>query len=343
MTPVVIVACVVGVLIPLVVVLALAGSLLLALVSGLTALLVVALGIVLWLDTRNERKTLARRLRRVAAPLSGEAQADGEVPVEISVFRQQRPNSWLLDRIERRFSMLEADTALPKALGLAGLVAAVVCITALFARFGLASSLLSGLISWPAAGYAVLALFNSRRRAEFLRLFPEAVDHVVRLMRAGLPSTEAISTVAEEVQPPVSKVLGSIKEGTDAGLDPETVIRGTAARVRIPEFTLFASAVCLQRTTGGAISGALGNLSATLRARRETALKAQSATAQTRLTLMIVAAIPVAVLTFQQFTNPEAVEILFATDSGTSLLRYGIGGIVLGLLVARALAARVVR
>lgn len=340
MTPVVLVACVVGVLIPLVVVLAMAGSLMLALISGLTALLVVALGVILWLDSRNERKALDRRLRRVAAPLSGEAQADGEAPVEISVFRQQRANSWLLDRIEHKFSMLEADKALPKALGLAGLV---VCIVALFTRFGLASGVALALLSWLAASYAVLALQDSRRRAEFLRLFPEAVDHVVRLMRAGLPSTEAIAAVADEVQPPVSKVLGSIKEGTDAGLDPETVIRGTAARVRISEFTLFASAVCLQRTTGGAISGALGNLSATLRARRETTLKAQSATAQTRLTLMIIAAIPVAVLAFQHLTNPEAVEILFSTDSGTSLLRYGIGGVVLGLLVARSLAARVVR
>lgn len=343
MTPVVLVACVVGVLIPLVVVLAMAGSLVLALISGLTALLVVALGVILWLDSRNERKALDRRLRRVAAPLSGEAQADGEAPVEISVFRQQRANSWLLDRIEHKFSMLEADKALPKALGLAGLAGLVVCIVALFTRFGLASGVALALLSWLAASYAVLALQDSRRRAEFLRLFPEAVDHVVRLMRAGLPSTEAIAAVADEVKPPVSKVLGSIKEGTDAGLDPETVIRGTAARVRISEFTLFASAVCLQRTTGGAISGALGNLSATLRARRETTLKAQSATAQTRLTLMILAAIPVAVLAFQQLTNPEAVEILFSTDSGSSLLRWGIGGVVLGLLAARSLAARVVR
>ncbi len=343
MTPILIIACVVGVLIPAVVALALAGSVLMSIISALAALLVESLVIMLWLDTRKERKALDRRLRRVAALLSGETPADGEATVEISVFRQRRANSWLLDRIEHKFSMLEADKAVPKALGLAGLAAVMTFIGLFFTRFGLVLSLLLALVGWLGASYSVLAIKDSRQRAEFLRIFPEAVDHVVRLMRAGLPSTEAISAVAGEARPPVSNVLGAIKEGTDAGLDPETVIRGTAARVRISEFTLFSAAVCLQRTTGGAISGALTNLSATLRARRESALKAQSATAQTRLTLIIIAILPIVVLSIQKFTNPKAVETLFYTESGAGLLRYGIGFIVVGLLIARNLAARVIR
>ena len=137
--------------------------------------------------------------------------------------------------------------------------------------------------------------------------------------------------------------MRDISEAVSAGLDPETVIRRTATRVRIPEFTLFSSAVCLQMTTGGGISGALGNLSATLRARRESGLKAKGATAQTRLTLIIISLVPIMVLCVQNFTNPQAVETLFHTESGATLLRYGIGCIVVGLLVARSLATRAVR
>ena len=96
-------------------------------------------------------------------------------------------------------------------------------------------------------------------------------------------------------------------------------------------------------TTGGGISGALGNLSATLRSRRESGLKAKGATAQTRLTLLIISLVPVVVLLTQNFTNPQAVETLFHTESGSGLLRYGVGFIVVGLLVARGLAARAMR
>ena len=343
MNAVLIAGCIVGVLLPVVVVLAASGNPLLSALSALAALLIEILVVVLWLDTRSERKALDRRLRRVAAPLSGDAPTDGEGSVEISVFRQRRAKSWLFDTIQSRFSMLEVDKALPKALGLGGLAALVICLAAAFIQYGLVSVLLLAPVSWLGASWAVLALQDAGRRTEFLRLFPEAVDHVVRLMRAGLPSAEAISVVAEEAQPPISGVLGGIAEGISAGLDPETVIRSTATYIRIPEFTLFSAAVCLQRTTGGVISGALGNLSAMLRTRRETALKARSATAQTRLTLTVVASIPVVVLALQKFSNPQAVEMLFYTESGATLLRYGTGCIIAGLLVARGLASRVAR
>ena len=154
---------------------------------------------------------------------------------------------------------------------------------------------------------------------------------------------EAIAVAAEEGRPPVDGVLQEIVGGVSAGLDPETVVRETAARVRVPEFTLFSAAICLQRMTGGGVSDALNNLSTTLRARHETTAKKRSATAQTRLTLIVLMCVPVIVLCVQNFTNPAAVQMLFSTDSGVTLLRYGVGCIFAGLLVAYSLSARVGR
>lgn len=214
---------------------------------------------------------------------------------------------------------------------------------AVFADFGRLSVLLLLPAGGLGASWAVLARQDAKQRAKFLEFFPESVDHVVRLMRSGLPSVEAISVVAEEAPPPINGVMRDISEAVSAGLDPETVIRKTAARVRIPEFTLFSAAVCLQMTTGGGISSALGNLSATLRSRYESGLKAKSATAQTRLTLIVISVVPIVVLGMQTFTNPQVIQTLFFTESGTSLLRYGIGFIVVGVLIARGLAARAMR
>ena len=334
-----VVALVAAVFAPAILALFVVGEPLLSATSALAAML---LCITLILYDHSEQKVLDRRMRRVAAPLSGEAVTDDDSNVEISVMRQRRAKSWLPDYLDQQFSMIDARQTLPKAVGLGALGALVAGLGAVFADFGWLSVLLL-----PAGGlgasWAVLARQDAKQRAKFLEFFPESVDHVVRLMRSGLPSVEAISVVAEEAPPPINGVMRDISEAVSAGLDPETVIRKTAARVRIPEFTLFSAAVCLQMTTGGGISSALGNLSATLRSRYESGLKAKSATAQTRLTLIVISVVPIVVLGMQTFTNPQVIQTLFFTESGTSLLRYGIGFIVVGVLIARGLAARAMR
>ncbi len=207
---------------------------------------------------------------------------------------------------------------------------------AVLLQFGTLLTLLTP-AAWVAGGWAFLRIADSGRRAEFVKRFPEAVDQIVRLTRAGLPAVEAISVVAQEAQEPIRRLMRQIADELSSGLDPDVVLRGAAARVRIPEFTLFSAALCLQRTTGGAISAALANLSATLRARTEVEMKAHASTAQTRITLWVLSVVPAVVLGAQSYTNPAAVQVLFETPT---LLRWGVGLIVAGLLIARLIASR---
>ena len=179
--------------------------------------------------------------------------------------------------------------------------------------------------------------------AEFVRQFPEVVDQIVRLASAGVPPLEALATVADDAPKPVAPIIGRVRDGLLAGLDTDTTLRHASERVRIAEFTLFAAVIRLQRQAGGGVSSAFRNLAETLRERRRTALKAHASTAQTRLTLIVLAAMPIVVLVAQKFTAPKSIEILFGTEQGTTLLRWGVALIVTGLLVARALAARAIR
>ncbi len=290
-----------------------------------------------------QQRELKRRMSRVAATLKGGPATNATASNEVSVFREQRSKSRLVERLGRQFPLIDARQALPKAVGLGMLGAVVTGLGAAFMGF----SPLAIVLLVPASGlgcsWGLLALQDAGQRNEFTKLFPETTDQVVRLVRAGVPSMEAISIVAQEAPPPVGGIMREVASAVAAGLDPETAIRSAAARVRISAFSLFSAAVCLQMTTGDGISGALGNLSATLRARHDISLKAKSSTAQTRLTLAIISLVPVAVLVTQNFTNPQTIETLFHTESGGSLLRYGVGLILSGLLVARALSARVGR
>ena len=192
-------------------------------------------------------------------------------------------------------------------------------------------------------GWQALRWQQARQEAAFIRQFPEVVDQMVRLAGAGVPSVEALSVVAADTQAPVRGVLREVCDALAAGLDADRALRLGTERVRMAEFTLFAAVLRLQRRAGGSVSGAFANLANTLRERNKTALKARASTAQTRFTLLILTVMPVLVLLAQRFIAPESVEVLFGTESGVTLLRVGVGLIVTGLLVARAIAARAAR
>ena len=313
-----------------------------ALAGGGLALLGTVAGLA-WL--RAEGRALRRRLGQVAATLAGPAAASEESAGVESVFRVQQKRSplaqWFRERIETRYPLLDAPSAAAKAVGAGVLGAAAFWGALLVVK---AAGEVWTIPACAAAGVAAapysLAWMQARRMTEFIRDFPEIVDQIVRLSAAGVPPLEALAAVAEDAPPTVAPALREVHDGLAAGLDSDAALSAVAKRLRIPEFTMFAAVIRLQRRAGGGVSAAFSNLAATLRERRQTALKARAATAQTRLTLLVLAGLPVVVLIGQKFTAPQSVDMLFGTEQGTSLLRWGVGLIVVGLLVARSLAAR---
>ena len=284
-------------------------------------------------------RVLLRRMRRAAAPLAGGIEGDGFS--EDSIFRATAPRSRLTRFIERRYPLLELRHALPRALGAGIAVAAIGWISIWFLNVPAGSWVLpiAGLAGAGGAWY-VLGWLQARQEAEFVRIFPEVVDQVVRLAGAGVPSIEALAVVAEDAPKPVEPILRGVCDALAAGLDPDVALRAAADHVRMAEFTMFAGVIRLQLRSGGGVSAAFANLSKTLRERHQTAQKAHASTAQSRLTLLVLSAMPVVVLLAQRFIAPSSVEALFGTDEGTTLLRVGVGLIATGLLIARALVSR---
>ena len=297
--------------------------------------------------TDRHAKALERRLKRVAAPLTGPVASDVKALDAESVFRPRERDArlaWVWRPITRLYPLVDPPRALAIAMG-AGAAFSVFAWGALWflkVPAGWWSVTLVG-VAGALGAWQALRWQQARQAAAFIRQFPEIVDQMVRLAGAGVPSVEALTVVAADAQDPVRPVLNDICDGLVAGLDPDRALRLGTERVRMAEFTLFAAVLRLQRRSGGAISGAFANLAGTLRERSKTALKAHASTAQTRLTLLVLSVMPVLVLVGQKFTAPASVEMLFSTDSGTTLLRVGTGLIVTGLLVARAIAARAAR
>ena len=309
--------------------------------------LAVAASILGWRRARRRLvgrdKVLLRRMGRVAAPLSG-ALASALGSDEGSIFRATSSRSGLSLFIERRYPLLEFRRALPRAVAAGFGAAAAGWFTIWFLKIpaGTWTLPIAGLAGAGGIWYA-LGWMQARQETEFIRIFPEIVDQVVRLAGAGVPSMEALSVVSQDAPKPVEPILRSVCDGLLAGLDPDVALRTATDRVRLAEFTMFAAVIRLQRRSGGGVSAAFANLSNTLRERRQTAMKAHASTAQSRITLLFLTVMPVLVLLAQRSVAPETVAVLFGTEGGATLLRWGVGLIAAGLLVARALVQRSTR
>ncbi|MYE84606.1 MAG: hypothetical protein F4X36_22750 [Gammaproteobacteria bacterium] len=299
---------------------------------------------VLLVAARRRQAVLGRRIEQVVAVLPGHAEAR-EAPADDSVILQSRRDRFRLRAwVETRYPLLHLPKALPTAagLGLAGGGAVVAAAWFLQVPFGWWTPALFGAAS-VAGAWLALAALQKRSMAAFVAKFPELVDQIVRLSATGVPVIEAVASVTEHAPHPVKPVLTMFTDYLAAGLDPEEAASTVSRRYRIPELIMFLAVVRLQRRSGGGVSSAFANLSQTLRDRRQAGLKAKASTAQTRFTLLILAVLPFVLLGVQSYTTPDSVDMLFNTDTGTQLLRWGFALIAGGLYVARTIAANAVR
>src|SRR5207245_7045807 len=99
--------------------------------------------------------------------------------------------------------------------------------------------LLIGLLLGTALPHMVIGHMGKRRVAAFVGLFPEAIELMVRALRAGLPISEAIVGAGHEIGDPVGDELRRVEAGMRMGRDLESLLWDVAARIDVPEFRFF--------------------------------------------------------------------------------------------------------
>jgi len=198
-------------------------------------------------------------------------------------------------------------------LGVALLVAITLACTT---PVGVVASLLVGLLTGTALPHMAVARMGKRRVAAFVRLFPEAIDLMVRALRSGLPISEAIIGAGREIGDPVGDELGRVEAGMRMGRDLEGLLWDIANRIDVPEFRFFIIALSVQRETGGNLAETLANLADVLRRRRQMRAKVRAMSSETRATTMILAGMPVLVIVMLVLTSPHYLEPLYRDIRG---------------------------
>jgi tight adherence protein B len=151
----------------------------------------------------------------------------------------------------------------------------------------------------------VLKIMRGRRQKAFGAQFPDALDIIVRSLRAGHPVPIAITMVAREMPDPIGTEFGIVSDEVTYGADLETGMRNLYFRIGQDDLPLFVTAVAIQGSTGGNLGEILENLSAVIRQRFKMRRKIRALAAEGRASALILSSLPIALFLIIQVITPE--------------------------------------
>jgi tight adherence protein B len=199
-------------------------------------------------------------------------------------------------------------------LGAAAFIIPLMVGGGLIASIGLAFAAGFGLPRWT------LNFLKKRREKKFLRALPDAVDVIVRGIKAGLPLFESIKVVAADAPEPLKSEFNAIIETQAIGMPLGEACTRLFERMPLPEANFFGIVVAIQQKSGGNLSEALGNLSKVLRDRKKMAEKIQAMSMEAKASASIIGALPPIVMLLVYLSTPDYISLLWTHPTGRLML-----------------------
>ena len=162
--------------------------------------------------------------------------------------------------------------------------------------------------------FMVLRYLRGRRQKKFAAQFPDAIDIIVRALRAGHPVPIAISMVARELPDPIGSEFGTVSDEVTYGADLESAMRNLYFRVGTDDLPLFVTAVAIQGSTGGNLGEILENLSAVIRQRFKMRRKIRALAAEGRASALILSSLPIGMFAVINFLVPSFYASVWGED-----------------------------
>jgi tight adherence protein B len=175
-----------------------------------------------------------------------------------------------------------------------------------------------------AAGFGLprwgLSFLKKRREKAFLKALPDAVDVIVRGIKAGLPLFESIKVVAADAPEPLRGEFLAIIETQAIGMPLGEACARLFDRMPLPEANFFGIVIAIQQKSGGNLSEALGNLSKVLRDRKKMAEKIQAMSMEAKASAGIIGSLPPIVMLLVYLSTPEYISLLWTHPTGQLML-----------------------
>lgn len=310
---------------------------LLAIIIGIAAGLMLILLFALFRNVRSRR--YSRRLQAVTVrkapnqsrnnePVRSLTRRESATPGIDRIFRLLPRRAALVDRLSRTGYVISVGQYM---LATIGAIVGFALVILTFTHLGLTASLLFGAAAGVAVPHYIIGRMGKKRVLRFYGLFPEAIDLMVRALRAGLPVTEAIINAGQEIGDPVGTEFRTIEAGMRLGRDLDSLLWDIAKRITLPEFRFFIIALSVQRETGGNLAETLNNLSDVLRRRRAMRAKARAMASEARASTIILGSLPVLVTVILFISSPGYIAPMFSDVRGLVMLAVAVGMLLVGV------------
>jgi tight adherence protein B len=206
---------------------------------------------------------------------------------------------------------------------------------ALGAGLGLLPALGFGFAGAFGLPFWLLSYLRTRRENKFLDVFPDAVDVIVRGIKAGLPLLDSLKVIAAEAEEPVRSEFRSIIETQTIGVPLGDACQKLYERVPLAEANFFGIVIAIQQKSGGNLSEALGNLSRVLRDRKRMKGKIRAMSMEAKASAVIIGSLPIAVMAIVYLTSPAYITLLWTHPTGQLLLAGSAAWMFIGCMVMR--------
>ncbi len=216
--------------------------------------------------------------------------------------------------------------------------AAVAVVIAGFVLVKSGSLALAGLVGVMAAlglPNLVLSRLRMRRINKFIDIFPNALDIIVRGVKAGLPLGDTLRIIANESPEPVRSEFRKVVEAQALGLPLPEAAEKLAERVPISETNFFSIVIGIQSKSGGNLSEAIGNLSRTLRERKKMKGKIKAMAMEAKASAAIIGAVPFVVTTLLYLSSPKYISLLWMTQHGRIVAAIACFWMSIGVVMMR--------
>jgi tight adherence protein B len=260
--------------------------------AAASAILAIEAAYLAYAGRRAKAGTINRRLRQLAeaAPAEQTLQnllrergltADGDFAFGILWLNQLYTQSGI--------------TGSPLAFGLVFIAAGALIAVAMRTLFNSSIASVTAIFVFVAVLLPILWMRRARKRrvAKFEGQLPDALDMIVRSLRAGHPATVAIALVAREMPDPIGTEFGIVSDEITFGLSLEQAARKLSQRVGFEGLHLLSVSLSIQAKTGGNLTDILANLSKVLRERRKLRMKIRSLSAEGRMSAIMISLFPV--------------------------------------------------
>jgi tight adherence protein B len=269
---------------------------------------------------RQADKTQRSRREQVEGSLKDlEARRQKEKKIPLSSRLTQAGLTWTVKKFMMISGVLAAVSFAIAMLAGGGLLAAV----------GLAFAAGFGLPRWS------LSYLKTRREKAFLKALPDAVDVIVRGIKAGLPLFESIKVVASDAPEPLKGEFLAIIETQAIGMPLGDACARLFERMPVPEANFFGIVISIQQKSGGNLSEALGNLSKVLRDRKKMAEKIQAMSMEAKASAGIIGSLPPIVMLLVYLSTPEYISLLWTHPTGQLMLVGCVVWMSIGIFVMK--------